>query len=145
MAMEKRATVEHITGRSLHLRSLDQARVYEGLLEGLPTREMNRRHIECLLAEMKSTTSAVHLIPPVERSLQMPDDRPYPFGEPAEMPGVSCIGRFRSNKPARNALLDYSELTILWFQHDFAFPIEAEILQALRQLDWVGLSQDYEL
>src|SRR5262245_36198782 len=41
------------SGRNIHLRSLDQQHVYEGLLEGLPTTRLNRDIIDRLLNDVR--------------------------------------------------------------------------------------------
>ena len=43
------------TGRTIGLRALDQRLVYEGLLEGLPTRERNRQKISSYLEQARQS------------------------------------------------------------------------------------------
>jgi len=70
--------------------------------------------------------------------------RPYPFGEPAALPHVACIARFQSYQPARDTTKDFSVLSVIWFQADFAFPIDAAMLDALSRLDWEAHAHDVE-
>ncbi len=49
-----------------------------------------------------------------------------------------------SPEPARDPLQDYSVLTVIWFQDDFAFPIDPQVLEQIRALDWEQLAQDFE-
>lgn len=72
------------------------------------------------------------------------DGKKYPFGIPAQLPGVICEARFRSLEPAREESCDYSWLTIVWFQNDFAMPIESDIQDKIKVLDWESLANDDE-
>lgn len=65
----------------------------------------------------------------------------YPFGEPAALPPVCCVGDFES--PEQDVLY-YSYLAVIWFQHDDAFPLGPEAERALVALDWEKLAQRQE-
>jgi uncharacterized protein (TIGR02996 family) len=132
------------SGRFVSLRELRQFGTYEGLLEGLPTREMNQARIERVLGEERNRASGAepYLIPPVETPIKR--EEPYPFGEPAAIPAVTCIGRFRSYDPARDPAHDYSELVVVWFQREFAPPIDSGVWQQLLAIDWDRHANDYD-
>lgn len=132
------------SGRSIHLRSLRQFEVYSGLLEGLPTREMNARTIERLVAEERARPFAAEplLIPPIQRPIEYDRERPYPFGEPAELPPVACVGRFDSNSPARDMTCMCSDLVVIWFQNEFSPPIGPDVWHQLRKIDWDRHARD---
>ena len=36
-------------------------------------------------------------------------------------------------------------LTVIWFQHDYAFPLDLEVERALVGLDWKRLAQKLEI
>ena len=132
-------------GHDISLKALNQWQTYEGLLTGLPTREMNRQDIERTLAEARDLWGGgvpVHLIPPVERPLQYRGGDPHPFGEPAALPGITCIGRFESFQPARDQGAHFSSLVIVWFQDEFALPIEKPALDSIQAVDWPALADD---
>ncbi|MFP2932888.1 hypothetical protein ACLESO_48625 [Pyxidicoccus sp. 3LG] len=134
-----------LTGRDVSIRSLDQSRTYEGLLEGLPTRQMNQRILQRLVEEARSKVHGVepYLVPPREKPIDYSrDGRPYPFGDPAMLPSVVCIARLHSRKPARNRDCDYSALAVVWLQEEFAFPIDPGVMDYLRALDWDNLAAD---
>jgi hypothetical protein len=108
---------------------------------------MNRKSIEYILEQeqRRHPNGAPYLIPPPEKPLPQPfQDRPYPFGEPAALPSIVCVARFACLTHARNPAMDYSELVVIWFQDQFAFPIDPGILEQLRDLEWERLAQDYE-
>jgi len=132
------------SGRTVYLRSLKQWEFYEGLLEGLPTVEMNRKALARIIAENQQPYGEPHLIQPKEESVEYIEGKVYPFGTPAAFPGVTCVGRFNSLSPARDKAKDYSGLVVIWFQHDFAFPIDAEVLKNLEVIDWEKHAVDME-
>lgn len=126
------------TGRTISLDSLRQFKVYGGLLEGMPTREMNQRIIDRLIAEEQARPFASTpplLLTPEQRPIEYQDDRPYPFGEPAQLPAIACVGRF-SSSPARDMARDGSVLVVIWFQDNFAPPIGPDVWPQFREMDW---------
>ena len=129
------------SGRTIRLHSLDQRAVYAGLLEGLPTREMNARTIDAVIREARARTKQEpFLIAPTQTRIEY--EGRYPFGEPAALPGIECVADFVSSgkDPLR-----YTALTVIWFQDDYAFPLSAEAAATLTALDWNAHSTDQEL
>ncbi len=126
------------SGRSVMLDSLRQFRVYGGLIEGVPTREMNQRIIDRLLAEEQARPFADPplLLVPEQRPIEYHRERPYPFGEPAALPPIGCVGQFSSNSPARDMTCDCSGLTVIWFQNEFAPPIGHDVWSQFRAMNW---------
>ena len=128
-----------ITGRRLSLRELRQYLTYEGLLEGLPTADMNNRNLDRLIVAHRDKPYAggPYLIQPIEKPIDCGNyDRPYPFGTPSALPAVTCIGRFDSLQAARNRDSDMSGLVVIWFQEEFAFPIDPDVFTKLQAIDW---------
>jgi hypothetical protein len=76
------------------------------------------------------------LIRPVETSLANRLGRPYPFGQPASIPSIACVGRFESSEPARPPGGDFSALVVIWFQNEFALPIDDAVRMQLQAIDW---------
>lgn len=127
------------TGRSIYLDQLRQFSVYRGLLEGLPTTDLNRRLIDDLLRRESANGMTPYLIPPTETPIPWDRDEPYfggRFGTPAALPEIGCVAEFRSFDPVRNPEEHYSWLVIIWFQRDFAFPIDPAALKSLLEIDW---------
>jgi hypothetical protein len=144
--MSDASIIELQSGRRISLDSLTQSRTYAGLLEGLPTVEMSQRIIDRLIATERERgwwVGEPYLIPPVFTPLEFWREKLYPFGEPAAIPQITCVGRFRSFPPARDPEAHYSELTVIWFQDQFAFPLHPGILEHLRLLDWDRLARDF--
>ena len=131
------------TGREVVLEELNQRLTYEGLIEGLPTTNLNKRHLDSLVAEQreKRPKTPVYLLTPAETPMEWPGGERYPFGTPARLPGVTCIGRFGS----RNSPLSYSELTIIWLQNEFAMPIDSSVLEEVVRLDWDALAAEFPI
>ena len=112
-------------------------------MEGLPTVEMNRRIIEAGLAEAQQLRGdKPFLVKPTETPIDHP--RSYPFGTPARIPSIRCIGRWRGQFESRGDLDGWAELTVLWFQEQFAIPIAENIVSQIQALDWNRHSIFYE-
>ncbi len=131
------------SGRQIYLRSLKQWEFYEGLLEGLPTVEMNRRRLERIVAEHRVPYGEPFVIQPDEKPIEYTGGR-YPFGTPAAFPGIACVGRFDSLSPVGDRDKDFSGLVVIWFQQDFAFPIARDVVEELQRLAWESLALDME-
>jgi hypothetical protein len=130
-------------GRIVGLQSLKQWAVYAGLLEGLPTRQMNDAELKHVVDEAERQDGHPPLlIIPVQEAISY--EGRYPFGEPAKLPPVGCIARLHSHEPARDPSKDCSDLTVIWFQHDWAFPLDSNVEQAILAMNWNTLARDGE-
>jgi len=76
-----------------------------------------------------------YLIAAVETPIEYHRERPYPFGEPARLPAIQCFGRWESYEYGDPAF-DYSTLAVVWFQQEFALPIDENIISSIREIDW---------
>ncbi len=134
--------------RSIRLLELHQSHVYEGLLEGLPTKEMNRRILEGIPERIRKKFPYIpvesYLVPPVETPMEYRSGKEYPFGEPARLPPILCVGRWDSFEFG-NLDFDYSTLVIVWFQDHLALPIDAEIVSHIEKIDWQFLAHKGQL
>jgi hypothetical protein len=143
------AKIDEITldsGRAIHLRSISQDLTYGGLLEGWPTAELNQRIIDRTVRRAREADQGrePYLLTPVQTPMNYHSDRPYPFGEPASIPSIIVVAEFRCSDTARDPDKDYSDLTIIWFQDEWAFPIASPALEALQQIDWERHAHDWE-
>ena len=130
---------------TIQLIALNQSLVYAGLLEGVPHEKMNQWFIEGAVRDAKTGFGEAE--PFLIRPKQMPLDigREYSFGKPATIPGVRCIAYFRCTFPTpRGRAGDFSSMTIVWFQDQFAMPIDPEVLDQIRTVDWPGLATNSE-
>jgi hypothetical protein len=130
---------------TIQLITLNQSLTYRGLLEGVPHEKLNQRIIEAAVQDAKKVFGASEpfLIQPKQTPLDI--GREYPFGKPATIPGVRCIGYFLclSATPQGQAG-DYSSMTFVWFQKQFAMPIDPEVLDQIRAVDWLALATNLE-
>lgn len=142
-------TIKLATGRSLKLYRLDQTMTYAGMIEGLPSEQLNDDLIEWSLksAQKASPNHPPYLIKPVKRSfIRTPGDCDHArerFSGPAEfLPNVRCIGAFSSQGAARDKTKPMSLLTVVWFQDEYGLPTNPELLEQLRMIDWDNLAED---
>jgi hypothetical protein len=129
-------------GRVIALQALEQRLVYEGLLEGVPRRDINAGYIAQAVARAGAHGAAVHLIEPVARALGSGRDEDG-FGPMEALPSVVSAGRWRSRQPTSRGIgQDASTLVIVWFQDSFGAPQGAALLEALRGIPWDALAVD---
>ena len=134
------------SGFGVYLKELNQSRVYEGLLEGLPTRDRNERYLRENVDELHQNFGhvPVTLLAPTPKPIKT--EEPYPFGKPESLPSVLCVGRFRAEQcTSIDAHPDdhYSELVIVWLQEDFVLTGNEEIQQQIRPVDWDTLAGNF--
>jgi uncharacterized protein (TIGR02996 family) len=130
--------------RSIILREFRQWNFYMGLMAGAPTSQMNREWVERLVADERHRESQEpYLIQPIERPMQSDEGHPWP--EPRGLlPRIACVGRFESFDAAKDKARDASELTVIWFQHEFAFPIDPGVREQIRAIDWEKHAHDFD-
>jgi hypothetical protein len=118
-------------GVSAHLLELHQSSTYRGLLDGGPNHEIN----EMLLGQITENASGsipTHLVRPIETPV--PGVRRLsPYGPRFQLPRLECRGLFESGT---------YWLWIVWFQEDWAPPIDARTEAELRSVDFLGLAKD---
>jgi hypothetical protein len=150
------------SGRGIVLSRLEQWRAYEGVLAGMPNRAMNGR----IMDEVRSRAqphclegAAPYLVPP---RLMPVETRPASAeslkrtGMTAEqsaardqqmhyeqLPAVVCVAVFNSDGLSKPDSEPYSSLTMIWFQDDFALPVDAQVLAHIQSLDWEALARDW--
>ena len=59
-----------------------------------------------------------------------------------ELPTHCCYGQF-SSKPVRNESADGSSLVLLWFQDEWAMPIDSAVIEQIKQIDWEALAKNW--
>lgn len=127
---------------SVTITQIYQWQTYNGLLEGLPVERINQQILNRALEKARelSEGNPVHLIEPTLTPI--PHEGSYAFGNPVELPGTICITDLRCHSSIQN-LGDYSELTVVWLQEQYAFPIEPTILDKLKALPWSQLAKGF--
>jgi len=134
------------TGRTVWLRELRQRETYEGLLNGLPTKEGNQRLLVRLVKDERCErySQGPYIIAPIERAIEMPEGEEYPFGTPSALPSVTCICRLESVFPTTPGNGDASGLVVVWFQDLFQYPPPTDIESHLKTIDWENNAGNFE-
>jgi uncharacterized protein (TIGR02996 family) len=131
------------SGRRVRLEELRQWNIYSGLLEGPPMQEWNQRTIERIIEEQRASHIGHLLIQPEEKLIETDNPLYNRVGTPAAIPSVACVGSFNSS-PARDMTRHASGLTIIWFQDEFALPIDPAMREQLRAIDWEKHATDFD-
>ena len=126
-------------GRSIRLRELDQWLVYEGLGDGVPTRELNTKLVASIVEASSPPGGGVVLIPPADANPGGRGDSASAI--PRLLPRTVVRARFEAEVPVSGEG-DYSELTLVWFQEPWALPVDPGIEQRIRLLDWEGCARN---
>ena len=57
--------------------------------------------------------------------------------EPVSLGPITCVARFEAYDPVQKEPEgDFSHLVMVWFQQDFAMPIDPVVLAKIKALDW---------
>ena len=126
-----------------------QWRTYDGLLEGLPTIEMNNRHLTVAKEEAKKFCwqDEIYLIEPEQTPISYDEGKygKYPFGKPASLPQVTCIAKIKClSTTFKDKTKDYSSLGIIWFQENYAFPIDKNVLEKIKEIPFRESCGEFE-
>ena len=148
--------------RPVLIDELVQYHTYRRLLVGLP----EDRHNETLPAETVESAKArfgaspePFVIPPKLQSfsevrqphVRKPGGDFEPTGESVtvtgrRLPKVTCIALLRCPlplvEPNKDGWFSHSRGILVWFQENFAFPIDAEVMAQIRALDWNAVAID---
>lgn len=128
----------------LTMTSLIQWQTYENLFEGQPDSGLN----EVIAQNFFNATNVFYgLDENQERGAYYIEADTTPIeggamGDEEFLPVVTCAANFRSEKPVMDK--DYSRLVILWHQSQPALPVDEEILQVIRSLDWGEYAEDLD-
>ncbi|MGV7106843.1 hypothetical protein [Flavobacterium sp. U410] len=132
------------TNKEVTIKRIKQWYTYYGLLEGLPTDKMNERIINRTKKEAKefSGLDEIYLIEPKQTLIDY--DGKYPFGNPVSLPGITCIAELWHNDVFRNTDKMFSSLCLIWFQEDYAFPIEKDILDKIKEIPFSKICGEFD-
>jgi len=123
---------------------IDQWLTYSGMLEGIPTDRWNAKVIERTKIQAKGRfhSEAIHLIEPTQKPIEV--HRKYALGKPMKLPAVTCMMNIYSSEVFRDQDKMGSSLVIIWFQDDYAFPIEAAILQKIKEIPFRKICEEFD-
>lgn len=137
------------SNRIIFLESLEQSTTYVGLLTGSPDKSFNDVIINEAISKAKKNypkKANVHLIKP-KRCKNLNIDKSIPTqilgnAKLEWLPLIQCSGVFKSS--AIDNAKDGSLLKIVWYQDDFALPIQKEIIKKISELKWESLATDFD-
>ena len=92
------------------------------------TREYLRERVRKAITGDEDPTSPYLYIPP-------PGAKENPFGQ-LKMPGVVCAGLFSDSPDGSSCVL------AVWYQDEFALPIDERVVDQLRGIDWSRFCYD---
>lgn len=139
--------IELTSGRRIWARALRQRFTYDGLVEGLPSDEFNRWHLERRVRAFLELDCRFHLLDVQMRNYRYtPGDLDHleqrlPRRDYAHLPPIETTVQFESERIMADPAAR-SRLTIGWYQEDFGLPGEA-IREQLRAVEWEGLAEDF--
>jgi hypothetical protein len=126
-------TIRLRTGRIIELRRLTQWPTDDyGPADGAPLAEVNKQIVDDSIERLASESRAVLLIPPEQRRLRILD-RPAELGVAAVLPNIWVEADFSSGPIGEGY---DSTLTIIWFQDQWALPIDPSIRSKIEVVDW---------
>ena len=122
------------SGDSISLNSFYSERTYAGLMEGLPTPELNTK----ILARARSRMSALwgqhatHIIRPATRQ-----EQEHPI-----FPELTCFAWLKSHTPINPDAMA-SELVVVWFAPELPdVPLSTIVSEAIRDIPWARLARE---
>jgi len=134
------------SGREIFLNSIHQSYTYEGLLLGHPNREMNDRYIrwnmESALEKMNATRA--YLVSPPLIEVEIDERVKQHYKDAIRMPYIVCYGQFESSVIKGDDANDSSWLTIVWYQEEFAMPIDVSVIEHIKMIDWEKEAEGYQ-
>lgn len=141
--MRNRGDVEFANGVIASLRSLHQSRTYEGLLDGAPTVEMNERLVASVRERYRGSDrghDGLVLEPPQklldDGTMNLPSSRSL-------LPRVLCSAWVSRWPGPNDECGDESHLTVVWWQEDWALPIDEQVLAQVRKVPWAGVAYEW--
>jgi hypothetical protein len=123
--------------------ALHQRRTYDGLLIGYPYPEMNNRRVQETLDRAYRDYPIFGtplLIEPVRTSMPK---HPSDIMAHKEIPVVTCVAVFESNELGEPDSDPCSSRVIVWYQNQFALPIDPDVQSAIELFDWDSMATDW--
>lgn len=124
-------------GRRIQMLALDQWWTYGSLLIGSPTGHLNRRILGQAVAKYTRLDggNSPLVLEPVPAPVELPGSRSYDPHSVA-LPAATCAAQFWSETLTGDDRGIASKLRVVWFQDDFALPIDHVVAAELEAVDW---------
>ncbi len=138
-------------GHAVDVDAIYASETYGGMLEGLPTAELNERlattRVQETVAKLWGDGRHVHVIPPKVAYLRVERGMALASREPTanpKLPPVRVVAWLSSWKPVRDPDEHGSHAFVAWFQDDGDVS-PARVQGALAGLDWRAVARDFSL
>ena len=122
---------------------IKQFLTYRNMLEGIPNSRHNKIILERTINKAKESfdLQKIHLIEPVITAIEYEGE--YPFGKTESLPEITCLAELKCNSAFKNEDMDYSGLGLVWFQDDYAFPIEKTIADIIKLIPYRKVCEEF--
>lgn len=120
---------------NVDVRKISQWATYGSQLEGAPGKEMNE-------VEIEGAYQRARLYCGIDEVYFVQAD-PQTIIEVA-LPSITCVALVQTHCAFKNLEKDYSLLGLIWFQNDFAFPINKEIQDLIKEVPFRKLCVELE-
>jgi hypothetical protein len=130
--------------KRIFIESIYQFHTYRGLFSGMPNERINKQILEYSYrkATEDSFCGKAHMLYPKQTAIPIKDERTYKE-TPMALPDITCIAELRYYKPLTNPDRFMSCMCVVWFQDNYAFPIQDNVLQQFLNLRWSSVAIDY--
>lgn len=121
----------------VRIEKIKQFYTYQNILEGVPSEEDNEEIVRRAIRSLQTFTGLdhVHAIKPV--MIPIPLDIRMRCDRVIEtLPKICCMIKVNHDRPYKDLNMDYSALGILWFQSQFAMPIDPIILLRIKEINF---------
>ena len=143
------AVIQLASGRSIRMTEIAQDATYGGWVFGTPSHQQNEAIIQSTLSSVRERYFGLgYLIRPTETPLP-PDPHDPKQPERARLPFVRCVAEFSSGPVVIDESHDiswglsmFSNLVLVWFQDEFALPIDSAVVEQIRLIEWERYAQD---
>ena len=138
--------IELNSKREIVLKKIYQEKTYMGLLAGYPNSMINRAYMERAYTYAKKSMLAesITTIAPKIKKIELDERARKRYRNPESLPAYCCIAEFWSNGLNSDDNGYTSILHIIWYQDEFALPMDDAILTEIKLLDWEVLAVNLE-
>ena len=89
--------------------------------------------------------SSPYLIPPKSLEIDGVDKSMERCENAIRLPYITCFGIFESSVLKGKGFGAGSHLTVVWYQDEYAMPIDAYVLEHIKKIDWEKEAEEYDL
>ncbi len=115
----------------VEIEALSQFKTYRNVIYGYPTEHRNNLLIDFVLERAHQTDNdqSVYLIQPEHKKMDDVIRNGRPLDIWKEIPNIECYLRVKNQS-------DSTMLIIIWFQDEFAFPIDPIIIEKIKTIPY---------